>query len=578
MPRLRIRQLCPLAAIVLLAAFVPAAGQALAAQSGPHLRSPHLRAPQLSAASIRDSASAATAAPAGTPPKRTQIKVLTAALANMTKHYASFVNDEPGPVDILDYGIGALWRKGIDGAGTTIGLLEGWNFPQINSIVKGFDKPLGLPNPRIQTIYPTGDHKLPATCPPGMVALGSYGSCDAWQGELALDVISAHLIAPYAKILLVVAPADSEISDDPPANVAPPEMMQALEVLASRHLANVVSVSTGTGETTYDRGLAEILAQSPGELAAAAAGIPVVEGTGDCGVVQNLAVANGQCEDVSQTPDTAAWDDSPWITAVGGTTPDFSNTGRRLGPDPLWNIESLFMPGAGFSAVFQRPAYQDGVAHITGSPMRSVPDISLDASDGTSEAGPLLAGILSLATQLNHHNVGPINPALYGVLGPHGRADGIVDVVSGNNSVIRNGKVVVPGFPASKGFDVASGWGTVYAPKFVPALVAATHAMHQEAAYRGEAHAELLQLEHSISLTTSDIGKGGQSYLIGSGLLPAYPIRLSIDRHLIATLTANDLGDVTYLINPAVLKLAPGRHVVELSSMLLTETRTFRSS
>jgi hypothetical protein len=63
MPRLRIRQLCPLAAVVLLTAFVPAAGQALAAQGGPHLR-----APLLSAASIRDAAGAATAAPAGLPP------------------------------------------------------------------------------------------------------------------------------------------------------------------------------------------------------------------------------------------------------------------------------------------------------------------------------------------------------------------------------------------------------------------------------------------------------------------------------------------------------------------------------
>ena len=27
-----------------------------------------------------------------------------------------------------------------------------------------------------------------------MLRLGSYGSCDAWGGELALDVVTAHLI------------------------------------------------------------------------------------------------------------------------------------------------------------------------------------------------------------------------------------------------------------------------------------------------------------------------------------------------------------------------------------------------
>ncbi len=110
----------------------------------------------------------------------------------------------------------------------------------------------------------------------------------------------------------------------------------------------------------------------------------------------------------------------------------------------------------------------------------------MDASDGTSEAAPLLAGVLALATQLNHgQDVGPINNVLYHVLGPHGRKDGIADVVSGNNSVIRKGKVVVTGFTAAKGFDVASGWGTIRANIFAPALAAATAADHQDRAVRG---------------------------------------------------------------------------------------------
>jgi len=48
-------------------------------------------------------------------------------------------------------------------------------------------------------------------------------------------------------------------------------------------------------------------------------------------------------------------------------------------------------------------------------------------------------------------------------------------VVSGNNSVIdpNTGKVLVQGFTAAPGFDVASGWGTVDASKFVPKLIPA---------------------------------------------------------------------------------------------------------
>ena len=91
--------------------------------------------------------------------------------------------------------------------------MEGWHFLDINRQVAGFDKVFGLPNPQIQTIYPAGP--LPAKCPAGMVKLQSYGSCNAWKGELTLDVIAAHLIAPYAKIIISATPADTEITGRP---------------------------------------------------------------------------------------------------------------------------------------------------------------------------------------------------------------------------------------------------------------------------------------------------------------------------------------------------------------------------
>jgi hypothetical protein len=513
---------------------------------------------------------APAAAPTGLPSRQQQIKVLTAALAKMGKDYQSLPHS-PGVADIYDYGIGSLWRQGIDGAGTTIAVIEGWDLSGIGSIVAGYDTMLGLPTPQIQTIFPAG--QLPAECPPGMVKLGGYGSCDAWGGELALDVMTAHLIAPYAKILISVTPADTQITDDAASQVAPPEMMEALETISRQHLANVISISDGTGESTYSHGGAEILAQDPGELAAAAAGIPVLVATGDCGVVQNLAVANGQCEDTSGTPDTAAWDDSPWVTAVGGSVPNLSATGKRRGPDPLWNVDGLFSEGAGFSSVYSRPAYQNGVAGITGSTMRSVPDITMDAQSGTSEAAPMLAGVLSLATQLNGGNVGPVNPALYDVLGPARARDGIADVVSGNDSVVRNGTVTVPGFAAGPGFDVASGWGTVYAPTFVPGLVAATRAAGEDLTARQQAQAELTGLERS-SIQLTPVSTGNR-YLLAGGFLPSHPVRLTIDGKFIATLTANPLGEVTYMISPALLHLAAARHLVSLASMLITETASF---
>jgi subtilase family serine protease len=570
-----LRRFVPLLAAVPLA-FAPAA-TATAAGSNPSGTPMHARITNHQILGTTDSpdvpsaaapSASAPATPGTLPSKQDQIKVLTAALNTMQANYAKFADYSPGPQDIFDYGIGQLWKQGIDGAGTTIAVVEGWDLPGIAAEVHSFDQNFGLPDPDITTVYPTGP--LPATCPPGMVKLGSYGSCDAWGGELALDVITAHLIAPYAKIVISATPADTEETDDAVSQVAMPELMKAVEYIARNHLANTISISDGSGESTYSS-KEEITAQDPGELTAAAVGIPLLVATGDCGVVQNLTNASGQCGNVSPGPDTAAWDDSPWVTAVGGSVPNVSTTdGSKLGPDPVWH-EGPFSEGAGYSSVYPRPSYQNGVARITQSPMRSVPDITTDAQDGTSEAAPLLSGVLALATQVNQgRNVGPINPLLYGVLGPRGTRAGLEDVVSGNNSAAH-----VPGFAAAPGFDVASGWGTINAATFVPSLVAATRASGQDASYRHQAAAALAQLERGIQLSAT--GADGSQYLLAGGFLPGHPVHLTVDGQAVATLTATSLGTVTDMIDPTTLNLPAGTHRVELSSLLITQTATFRT-
>ncbi|HEY3772142.1 MAG TPA: S8 family serine peptidase [Solirubrobacteraceae bacterium] len=546
------------------------------------LRAPVTGAPILGTAGAAH-ISAAAAAPSAVPASKSgQIAKLKAALASMTANYPQLANFTPGPQDIFDYDVGSLWKQGIDGSGETIALLEGWDNKNIDKIVASFDKELDLPNPQISTIYPAGP--LPSTCPKRMKVLGSYGSCSAWaNGELPLDVITAHMIAPYAKIVLAVTPADTVVPSDPAENVAPPEMMESVEDIAANHLADVISVSDGTGETTYPSS-EELLAQNPGELAAASAGIPLLGATGDCGVVQNLAQANAQCEDAGDSPSTASWDDSPWVTAVGGSVPNVSSqNGQKLGPDPLWHDPApvaQFAEGAGFSSVFARPSYQDGVASITGSAMRAVPDLTMDAQDGTSEATPMLAGVLALATQANGGDLGPINPALYGTLGPAGAGDGIADVVSGNNSADNpDGTVRVPGFVAGTGYDVASGWGTIDAPSFVSSLVAATQASGEESAARQQAQQQLSSLQTgAISLSPQTVAPQGTTYLSASGFLPGYPVTVMIDGQKAGPkLTASPLGDVTEMIDPQKLALAPGQHTVTLQSLLIDETGEFTS-
>jgi subtilase family serine protease len=88
---------------------------------------------------------------------------------------------------------------------------------------------------------------------------------------------------------------------------------------------------------------------------------------------------------------------------------------------------------------------------------------------GTSEASPLTAGIVSLADQVAHHGLGQINDALYRM--GDGPSSGTTDILAGNNGVFftnSNGVAyTLPGYTAGPGYDLASGLGTPYAPRFV---------------------------------------------------------------------------------------------------------------
>ena len=186
-------RVAPLLALALAVAWLPAAGTAAAANSpspGGPLRA-RVTGRAIPGTSIAGPAQA-SAAPAGLPSKQNQIKVLTRVLHRMQKNYKKWAFITPGPQDIFDYGIGSLWQQGIDGAGTTIAVIEGWNYPGIAKQVAGYDKLFGLPNPKITTIYPAG--KLPSEVPAGhgqagqlRIVLGLGGRADARRDLRAPD-------------------------------------------------------------------------------------------------------------------------------------------------------------------------------------------------------------------------------------------------------------------------------------------------------------------------------------------------------------------------------------------------------
>lgn len=184
--------------------------------------------------------------------------------------------------------------------------------------------------------------------------------------------------------------------------------------------------------------------------------------------------------------------------------------------------------------------------------------------------------MLALAAQLNHGSVGPVNTMLYDVVGPRGAPAGVIDIVTGDNSVTEQTRTS-PGFRATTGFDVASGWGTIDASRFVPELVSASRAQNPRDSLQAQARNALTRLQHSIQLTSTDIVPNGSTYLFASGFLPQHPVEVDIDDRKVTTITASIGGSISYILDASLLKLPSGTHTLVVKSMLLTATTDFQA-
>jgi subtilase family serine protease len=303
-----------------------------------------------------------------------------------------------------------------------------------------------------------------------------------WAQETTLDVEYAHAIAPGAKIVL----AETAVAEEEGTSGFP-EMMSAEKSLIDRGIGDVITQSFGATENTFpgfDSGdFSSLLNLRFAFKDALAHGVTVLASSGDDGAT------DAQSDGSALYPFRVnSWPSSdPLVTSVGGTQLKLDDSGNKLSPDVVWN-DGFGAGGGGLSGVFKRPLFQVGVAKDVGK-QRGTPDISMSAAvdggawvyysfvtpespwhifGGTSEASPIFSGIVALAGQVAHHRLGLLNPGLYalGALSQHGvKSTGIVDVTSGNNSFAG-----VTGFDAGTGYDLASGWGTIDAAKFVPAL------------------------------------------------------------------------------------------------------------
>jgi subtilase family serine protease len=343
------------------------------------------------------------------------------------------------------YNTPTLWNQGLTGAGATVATLVSYGDADIKAVMDAYDQSHGLPPADISVITPAG--AVPGCTDSGV----DTATCQGWGGETDLDVAMFHTMAPAAKIVIIATPiAETQ------GFTGLPEMMAAVDYVAKHKLADVISMSFGTAEDTFPA-LNSVKTLDPAFERASRAGITLVASSGDFGATNPVLVGDG-----TFPYRVASWPASdPNVTSLGGTVLSLDANGNRTAPDVLWPRS-----GGGVSKAYARPSWQKSVV---GGKFRSFPDITMEGTSGTSESAPLFAGVLALAVQANGgHSLGQINPALYGKLGPKAAKSGIVDVTSGDNSF-----GVVTGYTAAAGFDTVSGWGTLDAAKFVPALVKA---------------------------------------------------------------------------------------------------------
>jgi subtilase family serine protease len=379
------------------------------------------------------------------------------------------------------YGIQPLLADGIDGRGETVTVLAPppiGNQPGAGAPTAAASPPPGAPTTDIRQDMAAFDRmfKLPAARIQVVSTLA--GSASPWQGsaEEVQDLQVVHTVAPAAALRVVLLPAD--ILDS--AATATAGMIAALRLAVSG--TDVASIGWSLGEHFF---AAAQVAQMHAILRKAAAHhVTVAASSGDNGAVSDSYGGNPVKEVSLPASD-------PRTLAVGGTTLTANpSTGAYLS-ETTWNGATgsfSVSPGAsggGFSHLYARPTYQDGVPGI--ARMRGVPDVAGDAnqlgglpvilangsqaavntSPGTSAATALWAGLMALADQDAQHDLGFVNPAIYRIARGPSYHKAFHDITTGDNMTL--GPVSYQ-YHAGPGWDPVTGWGSPNAQVLVPLL------------------------------------------------------------------------------------------------------------
>lgn len=259
-----------------------------------------------------------------------------------------------------------------------------------------------------------------------------------------------------------------------PTNTNEPYLVWLDYVLSQRKLPQVISTSYGDDEQSVPISYAKRVCAGMARLGVR--GITVFFSSGDKGV-GGECVSNDGKNTRKFLPNFPC--SCPWVTSVGATeafTPEVATT--------------HFASGGGFSNYFPMPSYQKSVItkyiqslkgrhHGMYNPNgRAYPDVSAQGAHdvivwnnkvstlgGTSAAGPTFAGVITLVNDAliaaGKPPLGFMNPWLYTI-----GFQALNDVVHGSSFGCET-----DGFPAQKGWDAVTGFGTPNFPKLVQAAM-----------------------------------------------------------------------------------------------------------
>jgi subtilase family serine protease len=380
------------------------------------------------------------------------------------------------------YGLDRLIDGGFVGAGQTIVIIDSYGSPTIAEDLHQFDIGYGLPDPPAFTVL------APLGTVPWNPTL--YPDQPGWGGETTLDVEWAHAMAPGASIVLLTSPVDETEGVQ-----GLPQFLQLEQYALEHHLGHIISQSWSATENTLFPSVSgpqgpQIIAQFEQFYSRAIAqNVTVLAAAGDTGS------SNVEIDNVTFYPfPTVGYPaSSPQVTAVGGTTL-YADAAGHYQYETVWN-DSIFtspdyylpLAGAGgISQIFAEPFYErtslpPRVQRELGG-MRGLPDVSYNADCnnfiwiyasfpgsggpgfqgicGTSEGSPQWAGIVADLNQYAGHPLGFLNPSLYaagasGQFALFGR-----DITVGNNGLVNTPGASAPGYSATPGWDLASGWGS----------------------------------------------------------------------------------------------------------------------